>query len=62
MQFCGGSASVPRGVVYPPVSLSGGGEVLNCSDLNGISVIVDDHGPPSHNLCRAATQTVRFHY
>ena len=46
VQFCGGSASVPRGVVYPPVSLSGGGEVLNCSDLNGISVIVDDHGPP----------------
>ena len=32
VQFCGGSASVPRGMVFPPVDLSSG-TVLNCSDV-----------------------------
>ncbi len=38
VQFCGGSASVPRGMVFPPVDLSSG-TLLNCSDG---SVVVDD--------------------
>ncbi len=44
--FCGGSASVPRGVVFPPVGLSGSGILSDCP-LN--SVIVDDKGHPPTN-------------
>ena len=45
VQFCGGSASVPRGVVFPPVILSSG-TVLNCSDVINGSAVTDDKGPP----------------
>ena len=44
--FCGGSASVPRGVVFPPVGLSGS-EILSECPLN--SVLVDDKGQPPTN-------------
>ncbi|XP_064400246.1 adhesion G-protein coupled receptor G6-like [Halichondria panicea] len=45
VQFCGGSASVPRGVVFPPVILSSG-TVLNCSDVINGSAVTNDKGPP----------------
>ena len=44
IQFCDGSASKPRGVVYPPVNLTG--HTQNC--LSG-STVVDVQGPPPTN-------------
>ncbi len=46
VQFCGGSASVPRGVVLLPVNLSGPDTVSDCP-FN--SVVVDDKGQPPTN-------------
>ena len=44
IQFCDDSASIPRGVVYPPVNLTG--HTQNCP--NG-STVVDTQGPPPVN-------------
>ena len=43
-QFCGGRASVPRGVVYPPVNFTG--HTLSCP--NGSTVVDARDSPPTN--------------
>ena len=55
IQFCGGSASVPRGEVFPPIVMSTG-RTLDC--FPG-SVVIDQEARPAHN-CSSKSQFPRM--
>ncbi len=50
--FCGGSASVPRGIATAPLGL--GNTTLHCDQVNGSTRVIDPRGTIDTENCTAA--------